>query len=90
MFARVQSPMIEPGMHNPLRRETGQTLYSDPSAKIWNLYLSQAEKFDKDHSESWTANTEGVLVFVRQTFSINSSSALLTTNALVRLVFSLR
>ncbi|KAI0268472.1 hypothetical protein BGY98DRAFT_895452, partial [Russula aff. rugulosa BPL654] len=29
----------------------------------WGLYLSQAEKIDKEHSESWTANTDGVLVF---------------------------
>jgi len=50
------------------RRDTSlttQTLYGDPSSKIWGLYLSQAEKFDKEHSESWTANIEGVLVFVR-------------------------
>jgi len=56
-------------MNDPQRRDTGltgQTLYSDPSAKIWGLYLSQAEKFDKEHSDSWTANTDGVLVFVRQ------------------------
>ena len=44
---------------------TSQTLYSDPSSKIWGLYLSQAEKIDKEHSDSWTANTDGVLVFVR-------------------------
>jgi len=53
-------------MNDPQRRDTGftgQTLYSDPSAKIWGLYLSQAEKFDKEHSDSWTANTDGVLVF---------------------------
>ena len=44
---------------------TSQTLYSDPSSKIWGLYLSQAERIDKEHSDSWTANTDGVLVFVR-------------------------
>jgi hypothetical protein len=85
--------MIQPGMNNPHRRDTGltgQTLDSDPSAKFWNLYLSQAVRIDRDHSESWTANTDGVLVFVRQTFSIDSSAAVFTTNALVRPVFSLR
>jgi hypothetical protein len=93
MFARVQSPISQPGVNNPHRRDTGltsQTLDSDPSAKFWNLYLTQAERIDKDHSESWTANTDGVLVFVRQTFLIHSSIAVLTTNALVRRVFSLR
>jgi hypothetical protein len=73
-LAGVQSPIVQPDINHPPRRDTGltgQTLYNDPSAKIWNLYLSQAEKFDKDHSESWLANTDGVLVFVRQTFSID-------------------
>ncbi|KAI0246694.1 hypothetical protein BJV78DRAFT_1252285 [Lactifluus subvellereus] len=42
---------------------SSQTAYGDPSAKIWGLYLSQAEKIDKEHSDSWTANTDGVLVF---------------------------
>ena len=54
------------------RRDTSlttQTPYGDPSSKIWGLYLSEAEKFDKEHSESWTANTEGVLVFVRHNSS---------------------
>jgi len=55
-------------MSNLHRRDTSlttHTLSGDPTSKIWGLYLSQAEKFDREHSESWTANTEGVLVFVR-------------------------
>jgi hypothetical protein len=83
-LAGIQSPIIEHIMNNPLRRETGrtsQTAYSDPSAKIWDLYLSEAKRIDKDHSESWTANTDGVLVFVRQTSLIRSSSIILTTQA---------
>ena len=67
---------------------TTPTLHGDPSSKIWGLYLSQAEKIDKEHSESWTANTDGVLVFVRH----NSSHQILTYSsyfdALIRLVFS--
>ena len=50
------------------RRDTGpfgQAQYGDPSAKIWGLYLSLAEKFDKEHSVSWAGNVDGVLVFVR-------------------------
>ncbi|KAI0268021.1 hypothetical protein BGY98DRAFT_1140925 [Russula aff. rugulosa BPL654] len=57
-------------MSDPHRRDTTHTsltttptLHGDPSSKIWGLYLSQAEKIDKEHSESWTANTDGVLVF---------------------------
>ncbi|KAH9053812.1 hypothetical protein EDB87DRAFT_159792 [Lactarius vividus] len=48
------------------RRDTGplgQAQYGDPSAKIWGLYLSLAEKFDKEHGDSWAGNTDGVLVF---------------------------
>lgn len=48
------------------RRDTGplgQAQYGDPSAKIWGLYLSLAEKFDKEHGDSWSGNTDGVLVF---------------------------
>ncbi|KAH9957123.1 hypothetical protein BC827DRAFT_720873 [Russula dissimulans] len=43
------------------RRDTG--VYGDPSGKIWSLYLSQAKKVDQERSESWTSNTDGVLVF---------------------------
>jgi len=71
-FGGAQSPTIDQVMNNLPRRDTGltgQTLYGDPSAKIWGLYLSQAEKFDKEHCESWAANTDGVLVFVRQSLS---------------------
>ncbi|KAI9511939.1 hypothetical protein F5148DRAFT_184342 [Russula earlei] len=66
---------LSPGFHQAMnhhRRDTGltgQTMYSDPSAKIWGLYLSQAEKFDKDHSDSWTANLDGVLVFTGLLFA---------------------
>ncbi|KAH9957142.1 hypothetical protein BC827DRAFT_722637 [Russula dissimulans] len=66
VFGRAQSPTSRQVMNDLQRRDTGltgQTMYSDPSAKIWGLYLSQAEKFDKEHSDSWTANTDGVLVF---------------------------
>ena len=72
MFGGAQSPTIEQAMNNLPRRDTGltgQTLYGDPSAKIWGLYLSQAEKVDKEHCDSWAANTDGVLVFVRQMLS---------------------
>ena len=72
------------------RRDTGlttQTLHGDPSSKIWGLYLSQAEKVDKEHSESWTANTDGVLVFVRHNPS-HQITVYSYLNALIRLVFS--
>ncbi|KAI0298061.1 hypothetical protein B0F90DRAFT_1736076 [Multifurca ochricompacta] len=66
LAASARSPTIDRVMDNFHRRDTrplGQSIYGDPSAKIWGLYLSHAEKFDKEHSDSWTANTDGVLVF---------------------------
>lgn len=65
-YAGSRTPTFGRVMSDLHRRDTSlttQTLYGDPSSKIWGLYLSQAEKFDKEHSESWTANTDGVLVF---------------------------
>ena len=38
--------------------------YGDSSDKLFSVYLSQADKFDKEQSESWKGDTEGILVFV--------------------------
>jgi hypothetical protein len=38
--------------------------YGDPSDKLFSIYLAQADKFDKEQSESWKGDTEGILVFV--------------------------
>ena len=38
--------------------------YGDPSDKLFAVYLAQADKFDKEQSESWKGDTEGILVFV--------------------------
>jgi len=72
-FAGVQSSMIEQVLNNPRRRDTGlvgQTLYGDPSARIWDLYLSQAAKSDKELSDSVRSNADQLLVFVRQTLKV--------------------
>jgi hypothetical protein len=55
-FGRVMS-----GLH---RRDTNLS-GGNPSSKIWGLYLSQAAKVDKEHSDIWIGNTDSVLVFVR-------------------------
>jgi len=39
--------------------------YGDPSDRLFSIYLAQAGKFDKEQSESWKGDTEGILVFVR-------------------------
>lgn len=58
-FGRVESDNLRDSSLS------SQTPYSHPSSKFWGLYLSQAERIDKEQSDSWTANTDGVLVFVR-------------------------
>lgn len=46
---------------------TAEGNYGDPSDKLFSVYLAQADKFDKEQSESWKGDTEGILVFVRLT-----------------------
>jgi hypothetical protein len=82
-FGRVMSDL-----HRRDTSLTNQTPYGDPRSKIWGLYLSQAEKFDKEHSESWTANTDGVLVFVRLTVIHPTTLYFSYLDALIRPVFS--
>ncbi|KAI0260445.1 hypothetical protein BC834DRAFT_900700 [Gloeopeniophorella convolvens] len=59
----VQVPNAQQVKGGPHQKDSARGGYSDPSAKIWSVYLSQAEKFDKEQSESWTGDTEGILVF---------------------------
>ncbi|KAH9035435.1 hypothetical protein EDB84DRAFT_1224236 [Lactarius hengduanensis] len=47
------------GNPDPLRGEK----YGDPSDGLWSMYLTEAEKQDKDVTESWKGDTEGILVF---------------------------
>ncbi|KAI0255006.1 hypothetical protein BJV78DRAFT_1279621 [Lactifluus subvellereus] len=37
--------------------------YGDSSSVLFSMYLTRAEKFDKEQSESWKANADGILVF---------------------------
>ena len=40
--------------------------FTDSSSTLFSLYLSHAEKYDKDQAESWKAGADGILVFVRK------------------------
>ncbi|KAI9511931.1 hypothetical protein F5148DRAFT_1167603 [Russula earlei] len=65
-FSGARTPSIGQVMNDQQRKDSGltsQTIHSDPSAKIWTLYLSQAKMVDDERAQSWTANTDGVLVF---------------------------
>jgi hypothetical protein len=35
------------------------------SAKLWAVYVSEAEKYDRGLVESWKSDMEGLLIFVR-------------------------
>ncbi|KAI0058360.1 hypothetical protein BV25DRAFT_1919412 [Artomyces pyxidatus] len=41
----------------------GSPFSSDSSGPLWSVYLSQADKRDKELSESWEGDTQGILVF---------------------------
>ena len=38
--------------------------YGDSSGRLWMMYLTEADKEDKDITESWKGDTDGILVFV--------------------------
>ncbi|KAH9018889.1 hypothetical protein EDB85DRAFT_2198679 [Lactarius pseudohatsudake] len=37
--------------------------YGDSSGKLWTMYLNETEKEDKEITENWKVDTEGILVF---------------------------
>jgi hypothetical protein len=43
------------------------SLFTDSSSTLYSLYLSHAEKYDKDQVETWKAGAEGIIVFVCST-----------------------
>ena len=38
--------------------------HGDPSDGLWSMYLTEAEKQDKEVTDSWKGDTDGILVFV--------------------------
>lgn len=36
----------------------------DPSAKIWAIYVAEAEKYDKAVTQGWRDDMDGILIFV--------------------------
>ncbi|KAJ7672121.1 hypothetical protein B0H17DRAFT_1208782 [Mycena rosella] len=51
------------------------------SAKIWSVYISEAEKYDKALVESWRGDMDGMLIFVRPVNTGSTLSALNLTQA---------
>jgi hypothetical protein len=55
------------GISNPAAAHAGDT-YSDSSGALFSMYLSRAENYDKERAESWKADADGILIFVRPGF----------------------
>jgi hypothetical protein len=55
-----------------LPSDVAEGSYGDSSDKIFSVYLSQADKFDKEQSDSWKGDTEGILVFVSPSVPFSS------------------
>jgi hypothetical protein len=43
----------------------GSSGFINPEDRLWNLYLSEAEKEDKVLTENIKGDTDGILIFVR-------------------------
>ncbi|KAJ7930606.1 hypothetical protein B0H13DRAFT_2532944, partial [Mycena leptocephala] len=62
-------------------------------AKLWAVYVSEAEKYDKALVETWKSDMEGLLIFVRNVFiaiSRNSQAALFSAILTAFLIESYR
>jgi Family of unknown function (DUF6535) len=41
-----------------------ESIYDDPSAKIWSIYLSEADRHDKALAQGWSDEMDSILIFV--------------------------
>ncbi|KAJ6494330.1 hypothetical protein C8R45DRAFT_866911, partial [Mycena sanguinolenta] len=58
----------EPAVSHPEKPDPEKGHYSDPEneeacAKIWSIYVGEAERYDAALVESWKADMEGMLIF---------------------------
>jgi hypothetical protein len=44
------------------------------AAKVWAVYVSEAEKYDRGLVESWKSDMEGLLIFVRNVLTIRGNT----------------
>jgi hypothetical protein len=54
-----------PPLSAPNQESKGQSDFIDGSGPIFSMYLEMAEEEDKKMAESWKADAESILVFVR-------------------------
>ncbi|KAJ7838891.1 hypothetical protein B0H13DRAFT_2418723 [Mycena leptocephala] len=48
---------------NPFQTERDDPAHEAATAKLWAVYVSEAEKYDKGLVESWKCDMEGILIF---------------------------
>ncbi|KAI0260414.1 hypothetical protein BC834DRAFT_1012336 [Gloeopeniophorella convolvens] len=51
------------GPPDPAQTNLTDGNHGDSSDRLFTIYLAQAERYDKEQSESWKGDTEGILVF---------------------------
>jgi hypothetical protein len=53
--------------HHYTPNDTGSpaTAQNEPEKKMWTEYMKEAERYDIRAAESWKADSNGLLVFVR-------------------------
>ncbi|KAF7341284.1 hypothetical protein MVEN_01864500 [Mycena venus] len=54
-------------------KRAGDTGDEAAAAKLWAVYISEAEKYDKGLVESWKSDMQGMLIFVSTFVSLSSS-----------------
>ncbi|KAJ7162781.1 hypothetical protein C8R43DRAFT_827206, partial [Mycena crocata] len=56
--------------------------------KLWAVYVSEAEKYDKGLVESWKSDMEGILIFVRGQYKFFSQAGLFSASLTAFLIES--
>jgi len=87
----LEPQVLESVSSNNIWASDGEALFADDSSHLFSLYLSYAEKHDKEQVENWIAGADGILVFVRVVFTrLHLVFLLVLIWPHTRLVFSLR
>ena len=60
-----QSPLHWQWAQDQAPQPEGRSDFIDSSGPIFSMYMEMAEEEDKKMTESWKADAEGILVFVR-------------------------
>ena len=42
-----------------------EPIYTDPQDRFWHMYMEEAHVQDKQKTDRWKGDTDGILIFVR-------------------------